>query len=151
MTDATWSAISAISAAVAAIIALITIGISLYNDSKRRQQNELKESMALYASLLLVDRTMDYVIRNPSKDAISKVEASLVDLLSVIASSNTVVSIASSLPTDAEKCLSWIDELDFNNFNDFKESIKQKQFSDYELKFRKIKNELEDKLNITHS
>lgn len=147
MTDATWSAISAISAAVAAIIALITVGISLYNDSKRRQKNELKESMALYASLLLVDRTMDYVIRNPSKEAISKVETSLANLLSVIASSNTVVSIASSLPTDAEKCLSWIDELDFN---DFKDSIKQKQFSDYELKFRKIKNKLEDKLNITH-
>ena len=105
MTDAIWSAISAISAALAAIIALITLCIALYNDSKRREQNELKEGMALYASVLLVDRALDYVIRNPSKEAISKVETSLVNLLGVIASSNTLVSIESSLPTDAEECL----------------------------------------------
>lgn len=148
MTDATWSAISAISAAIAAIIALVTVVVSLYKDSQRRKQVELKEKMALFASLILVDRTMDYVIRVPSEESISKVEASLVSLLGVIASSSTVVSIASSLPTDAEQCLSWIDELEFN---EFKDSIKQKQFSDFELKFRKVKNELENKLNITHS
>lgn len=148
MTDATWSAISAISAAIAAIIALVTVVVSLYKDSQRRKQVELKENMALFASLILVDRTMDYVIRVPSEESISKVEASLVSLLGIIASSSTVVSIASSLPTDAEKCLSWIDELEFN---EFKDSIKQKQFSDFELKFRKVKNELENKLNITHS
>ena len=122
--------------------------VSLYKDSQRRKQVELKENMALFASLILVDRTMDYVIRVPSEESISKVEASLVSLLGIIASSSTVVSIASSLPTDAEKCLSWIDELEFN---EFKDSIKQKQFSDFELKFRKVKNELENKLNITHS
>ena len=148
MSDATWLAISAISAAVAAIAALITVGISIFRDNKHKSQVKLNNNMALYAALVLVDRSLDFVIREPNQKGIDKVEKSLIGILQVVATTNGVIEVSATLPTDVEKCLSWIDE---QKINEFKAATVKNQFSKYELKFRSVKNILEDKLDIKHS
>lgn len=90
---------------------------------------------------------MQYVIRDASEDAISRVETSLTNLLGVIASSNSCLSVAPNLSSVAMNCFGWIDEQDFNDFND---SVVKQELSKFELKFRKIKNGLEKELNIVN-
>lgn len=145
MEDLSWSALSAISGALAALIALITVLISLHNERERRQRYELKSYFALYARLIVVVRALQYVIRDSSKDAIARVELSLLDLVSLITLAENVVDVAPNLPSEITKCLTWIDELSFNSF---KESVLEEEFSKYELQFRKMKYKLEDKLEI---
>lgn len=144
MTEIVWTAVSAIAAAIAAIVSLTTV-IFTTLDRRRSAKNEVFAArVSVLAKLVLVERALHNAIRGPNKRYINRVRASLYELLRTVGDLGGADPLLLELCGLVEETSCFIDELDFNNF---RRDVVMRSLSDLELKFRRIKHDLENEIN----
>lgn len=143
MTEISWAAISAIAAATAAMASLVTVLLTVL-DRRRNEKNEVFGSkVAVFAKLVLVDRALDNALRVPNKNSIGKVRTSLYELLRKIGDIGAVDPVLLDLCRLIEETTIFVDELDFTQFG---RDVVTGGLSSYELRFRCMKNDLEEEI-----
>jgi hypothetical protein len=144
MSDIGWASVSAIAAAIAAATSLLAVVLTALDRRRTENSEVFSAKVAVFAKLLLLDRSLDNALRRPNKQTVGKTRKYLYELLRTIGDTGGNDPAFMSLCELVEQTSMFIDELDFTHF---KRDVVTQSLSDYELRFRTIKNKIESDLN----